>query len=344
VILQTRRDDLGRTGREPVDDDRDRHPPEQLAVRGMTRIDGVRGPGSATPCRDDQPAVEEPVADLDGRGQQSARIPAEVDHQPAQAGQRRDRREGRVEFRRGPFAETGDSHEGDSLLSLDSPVPRPVGQPPVAEHALGAHDLAHDVHLPRSHEEVHAIHPAVRWRAARRIRRHHAGRYRARRQDAEEHVRAHVAPQQRHRIPHRHPAHALPVDRHDPVACQHARPPGRPAHDRRMHHDAAVVRDQFETDAAELLVERRLQVAARRSIDERRVLVEPGDDRLERRGLELGGGGRLEGCPLDHRQHLPDVPPALIVVAGQPRHERDGRDQRQEQEVALGHGGGGRFR
>jgi len=54
------------------------------------------------------------------------------------------RREGRVEFGECPIATGGDPHAGDARLPLDEPVPCAVGPTPIAEHALGAHDFAHE--------------------------------------------------------------------------------------------------------------------------------------------------------------------------------------------------------
>jgi hypothetical protein len=129
------------------------------------------------------------------------------------------------------------------------------------------------------------------------------------------------------------------IDRCDHVAGPNTCPPGRPVDERGMHHDPFGRRREFEAHATELLIERSLEFTPRGTGHERRVLVEFRHDSLHSGGLEQVGIDRLEVRPLDGPEHLADLSGLSAMVTSEPGHERHRRDQQQQQNVALGHGG-----
>jgi len=106
-----------------------------------------------------------------------------------------------------------------------------------------------------------------------------------------------------------------------------------------MHYDSFGRRHELEAHATELLIERRLEFTPGGPRHERRVLVELRHDSLHGSRFEQVGIDRLKVRSLDGPEHLADLSGLAALVAGEPAHERYRRDQQQQQDVALGHGG-----
>jgi hypothetical protein len=144
MILKAGRNDLCGARRQAVDQHGDRHARQGGAGRRPTRLHDDGSPRAAPAGRHNQAVIQKAVADIDRHTEQAARIAPQIDDQTPKRGRDGDRREGCVEFGECPIATGGDPHAGDTGLPLDEPLPCAVRPTPVAEHAVGAHDLAHE--------------------------------------------------------------------------------------------------------------------------------------------------------------------------------------------------------